>query len=108
VSEIVTLRANPTEEWDSEGNWQGADPDSAGTELTALEVAPGNSLVEYGIGTDLDEVAFTVYFELGTEIHDDDLLEVRGRQCRARVALWDSAGLGGLAVLAQSATGASP
>lgn len=104
MSETVTLRHSAAEEYDSDGNpVEAGDP----VELTPLEIAPGNSLVRYGIGADLDDVAFTVYFDLGTQIADDDELEVRGKHCLARVGLWDSTGLGGLAVLARSVTGAT-
>lgn len=104
MTETVTLKPSQTSRYDSNGNPILPGP---GQPIQALEVEPGNGLLAFGIGGDLDDVAFTVYCELGTPIHDDDELEVRGRHCRARVALWDSGGQGGLAVLARSVTGAS-
>lgn len=103
MTETVTVTPSGGDSYDSDGNpIAGGDPIA----LEALEIAPGNSLLSFGIGGDLDDVAFTVYLELGTPIVDDDTIEVRGKQCRARVGLWDSTGLGGLAVLARSVTGA--
>jgi hypothetical protein len=102
MSEVVVLTPSNQDRYDSDGNpVAGGDP----VTLHPLEIAPGNTLLTYGIGGDLDDVAFTVFFELGTPIVDDDELEVRGKHCRARVGLWDSTGLGGLAVLARSTTG---
>lgn len=94
--------------------------------LTPLEVAPGNTLLTFGVGGDLDDVEFTVYLSLKTRmqvdvdewawidtttlVDDDKLIEVRGRTCRARVQVWKSqrsATRGGIAVLCQSATGKS-
>ena len=104
MTETVVLRHSADQEWDSDGN-----PVAPGdpVPLQAIEVAPGNELLTYGIGADLSDVAYTVYFELGTQVADDDELEVRGDHCLAKVALWDSSGLGGLAVLARATTGAS-
>lgn len=103
MTETVLLRTSKRDRYDSDGNPVLPGPPAP---IEAIEVEPGNGLLAYGVGTDLDDVAFTVYCELGTPIVDDDELEVRGRQCMARVATWDSGGQGGLAVLARSVTGA--
>lgn len=82
-------------------------PAGAAYPLTALEVVPGNTLIRYGIGADLDTVAFTVYLPLRDEsrIENDFGITVRGLECRARVQVWKSGGRGVVAVLASSTTG---
>lgn len=104
MAETVTVTPTGGDRYNSDG-----DPIAPGEPVTLvpIEVAPGNSLLTYGIGGDLDDVQFTVYLELGSPIANNDIIEVRGRECRARVALWDSSGYGGLAVLARSTTGAT-
>lgn len=92
--------------WDSDGN-----PIDTGAliSMRAIAIAPGNTslgFVEAGGG---DVVEYTVYLPLGSPIVDDDLITVRGKQCRARVKEWVSpwTGRGGLEVLCAAATGAS-
>ncbi|MDD7812621.1 hypothetical protein PP713_08640 [Mycobacterium sp. CSUR Q5927] len=88
--------------------------------LTPLLIAPGNTVLKYGVGGDLDDVQFTVYLPLQvrrgnnlvpieTLVADDDQITVRGRECMARVKVWRSPqrGLGGAVVLARAATGAT-
>ena len=89
-------------------------------ELTPLEIAPGNTVLRYGFGGDLDDVEFTVFFPLLVwrgagegYVHADELIKdgygisVGDRNCTARVQKWQSqrSGRGGLVVLAHSATG---
>jgi hypothetical protein len=123
VSETVTVTA--AVELDGDGNPIVVDPVPDPVVLTPLEVAPGNTLLAYGIGGDLDDVEFTVYLPLRvrrlvdtewlwldvtTLVDDDSLVEVRGRTCRARVQVWKSqrsATRGGIAVLCRSTTGKS-
>lgn len=97
------------------------DPTADGTPftLTALEVAPGNTLLRYGIGGDLDTVEFTVFLPLryrtavdtyqpvAAALADDFTITVRNRVCKGRVQEWNSGGRGGVVVLAHSATGRS-
>jgi hypothetical protein len=101
---IETVTVTPNNGLDGDGN-----PVAAGAPVTVstLAVAPGNTVLQYGIGGDLDDVVFTVYLELGSAVADDDVITVRGKQCRARVQEWISpwTGRGGLAVLARSTTG---
>lgn len=87
--------------------------------LTPLEVAPGNSVLQYGVGGDLDDVEFTVYLSLRSKVDgewvdtetvvaDNSVINVRGRDCVARVAVWRSQrgyARGGVAVLCRSSTG---
>ena len=87
--------------------------------LTPLEVAPGNTVLQYGVGGDLDDVEFTVYLPLRTKIDadwvdtetlvpDNSRISVRGRDCVARVSVWRSQRnpvRGGIAVLCRSSTG---
>lgn len=75
--------------------------------LQTLAIAPGNTLLSFGIGGDLDDVAFTVYLKLDSPIVDDDTITVRDKECRARVQEWRSprTNRGGLAVLARATTG---
>ncbi|WP_234785807.1 hypothetical protein [Mycolicibacterium elephantis] len=116
---METVTVTPTSGLDSNG-----DPVAPGSPvtLTPLEIAPGNTVLQYGIGGDLDDVEFTVYFpprvrtgvntyaETATVVADDYGINVRGRDCRARVAVWRSqrgGARGGVAVLCRSATGQS-
>lgn len=99
-----TITVTPQSGYDSDGNpLPAGDP----VTLTTLGIAPGNTVLTYGIGGDLDDVQFTVYLELGSAIADDDQITVRGKDCRARVQEWRSpwTNRGGLAVLARSTTG---
>lgn len=87
--------------------------------LTPLEVAPGNTVLQYGVGGDLDDVEFTVYLALRTKVEgewvatetlvpDNSRVEVRGRDCVARVSVWRSQrnpARGGIAVLCRSSSG---
>lgn len=119
MSETVTVQ--PQVKLDAHGN-----PEVPGDPvvLTPLEVEPGNTLLSYGIGGDLDDVEFTVYLPLRVRtglvagvatyadttelVVDDCAISVRGRDCRARVQVWRSQRSprrGGLAVLCRSATG---
>lgn len=78
--------------------------------IYARGIAPGDTRLTPGATSDLDEVAFTAYFDLGAAIADNDMVMVRGRLCRARVKEWISpwSGRGGLEVACVSATGATP
>lgn len=95
-------------------------PDGDPFTLTPLEIAPGNTALQYGAGGDLDDVEFTVFLPLlmwrgpvETYVHTDELIKddygitVRGRDCTARVQVWRSqrSGRGGVVVLARSKTG---
>lgn len=105
MSETVTV--TPTGGGlDSDGN-----PVTAGSPvvLPTLAIAPGNTLLTWGVGGDLDDVEFTVYMVLGSAVSDDDQITVRGKQCRARVQEWRSprTNRGGLAVLARAVAGKS-
>lgn len=77
--------------------------------LEAFAVAPGNTTITYTNAGGVDNVAYTVFFQQAVAIKDDDLIEVRGKTCRARIQLWESpyAVHGGFVVLAESTTGAS-
>lgn len=116
-----TVKVWPPVEFDDHGNpIDNGDPDPV--ELIPLEVAPGNSVAQYGIGGDLNDVEFTVYLPLryrrrvGTDfvwvdtttlVADDAVIKVRDRTCAARVQVWTSqrSKRGGIAVLCRSATG---
>jgi hypothetical protein len=80
------------------------------TTIYARAIAPGDTRLTPGATSDLDEVAFTAYFNLGDPIADNNMVMVRGRLCRARVKEWVSpwSGRGGLEVACISATGATP
>lgn len=91
-------------------------PDGTPLVLLAYEVAPGNTLLSYGIGGDLDSVDYTAFLPLrfragGTWsalapiLESPFDIEVRGRRCNGRAQIWDSRGHGGIAVLAHSSTG---
>lgn len=113
MTELVTI--TPDAGLDAKGNPQ---PGGTPFEVSALEVAPGNTLLAYGIGGDLDSVEFTVYLPLRIRMGDPAVwtavdeaatqnfsILVRGRYCRGRVQRWESGGRGGIAVLCTSATG---
>lgn len=102
MAETVTV--TPQSGYDSRGNpLPSGDP----VVLPTLAIAPGNTVLQFGIGGDLDDVQFTVYMELDSSINDDDEMTVRGKECRARVQEWRSprTNRGGLVVLARSTTG---
>ena len=94
-------------------------PDGASFAVTAFEVAPGNTLLEFGIGGDLDSVDFTAYLPLrfrdvggfwsplADRLAAPFRVDVRGRSCIGRAQEWNSGGRGGIAVLCHSATGKS-
>lgn len=115
MSETVTITpASPG--LDSDG-----DPVTRGTpvQLTPIEIAPGNTLIRYGVGADLVDVNFTVYLPLtvytgdawvATEsvVRTGDIITVRGEPCVAMVQVWRSqrgGNRGGVAVLARLRTG---
>ncbi|OKH70814.1 hypothetical protein EB72_24785 [Mycobacterium sp. SWH-M1] len=102
MAESVTV--TPGGHYDGKGKWiQGGSPVS----VTTLGIAPGNTTLAVGQGGDSDTVEFTVYLELGSPISDDDLITVRGKQCKVRVQEWRSpqTNRGGLVVLASLTTG---
>lgn len=90
--------------YDSDGNWLGTETPQT---VPVLEIAPGNTTQRFAIGGEIEEADFTVYLELGAPIADDDLVMVRGKECRARVREWRSqrSGRGGLEVLCVSTSG---
>ena len=92
--------------WDSDGN-----PIDSGALIVveAIAIAPGNTSLGFIEGSETDVADYTVYLPLGSPIVDDNLIKVRGKQCRARVKEWVSpwTGRGGLEVVCKSATGAS-
>jgi hypothetical protein len=102
-TETVTI--TPTFGLDSDGN-----PVDAGDPVQAQAlVAPGNTAFQYGATSDTDTTDFTLYLPIDTEVKDDDLIEVRGRTCTARVREWHSMRTtrAKLEVLCRSTTGAS-
>jgi hypothetical protein len=111
MPEFVTI--TPAGGLDAKG-----DPVTDGAPFTtmALEVAPGNTLLRFGVGGELDTVDFTVFLPLRIRVNDefvvtaevlteDFWITVRGRRCQGRAQLWESGGRGGVAVLAHSAKG---
>lgn len=116
MTETVTV--TPVRQWDSDGNPIGG---GGPVELTPLEVAPGNTVLQYGVGGDLDDVEFTVFLPLRVRtgvdtwtetaalVPDDSTVTVRGKKCRARTQVWQSqrSHRGGVAVLCRSTTGLS-
>jgi hypothetical protein len=113
VTETVTI--TPDTGFDGKGN-----PKPGGTPFTvpALEIAPGNTQLAYGVGGDLDKVEFTVFLPLrmreadgwvsvAEKATDNFSVEVRERFCRGRAQVWQSGGRGGVVVLCHSATGRS-
>ena len=122
MTELVTI--TPIGGRDSNG-----DPTEDGEpfDVTAIDVAPGNTMLRYGIGGDLDTVDFTVYLPLKRRVGLDTVappqrmvialtgedgagefgITVRGKQCRGRVQEWVSGGRGAVVVLAHSGTGRS-
>ncbi|SCX05968.1 hypothetical protein [Mycolicibacterium fluoranthenivorans] len=115
MSELVTITPQAGRNTDG-------DPQPAGTpfDLFALEVAPGNTLLRFGVGGDLDSVEFTAYLPLRRRIPDTSDYQstvealtdnfrilVRGRDCAGRLQEWNSGGQGGVVVLCHSARGKS-
>src|SRR5262245_22843643 len=90
--------------YDSDGNPL---PEAAPVVLPVLELAPGNTTQRFTVAGEVEEADYTVYLELGSPIVDDDVVTVRGKQCRARVREWRSqrSGRGGLEVLCVSTSG---
>lgn len=87
-------------------------PDGEPVVIDAFTVAPGNTTGQFTESGGLDSAEFTVYLPLGSPISDDDLIEVRGRTCLARVQEWrdpwsSADALECLEVLCKSTTGAS-
>ena len=106
---LETVVVRPQVKFDSDGNPIIPDPAPVPVTLTPIAIAPGNTTRSYGDGGDLDAADFTVYLKLGDadKIADDYEIQVRGRDCTARVQKWQSprTGRGGLVVLCRSATG---
>lgn len=105
MSEFVTV-------YPTTGNDSNGDPVSSGPPrvIKPLEIAPGNAVIKWGVGGDLQNIEFTVFLELKHEknIKTGDEIEVRGRRCVAAVQVWRSQrspNQGGIAVLATSASG---
>lgn len=80
--------------------------------VETIAIAPGNTSFAFMDSGDVDSAEFTVYLPVGSPVHDDDLITVRGRTCRARVQEWrdpwpSGEPLEGLVVLCRSVTGGS-
>jgi hypothetical protein len=60
-------------------------PDGAPFTVFARAVEVGNTAARYGARTSVDEVDFTVTFDLDTAIKNGDAIDVRGRRGYARV-----------------------
>lgn len=113
---IETVTVTPQSDHNSDG-----DPVAPGDpiQLRALEIAPGNLLINYGMGGDLVDVQFTVFLPLRSRTDIDtwtatetlvktgDLITVRDKPCVALVQVWKASrgNRGGIAVLARSRTG---
>lgn len=71
-------------------------------EITPWEMAPGTSAEFIALGRNGQDVQWTLYFPLKTELTDDDCLEIAGTVYEIRVLTWRSrrSGRGGLVVLA--------
>lgn len=109
MTETVTMRRRA-------GNDRRGNPRPAGAafDVAALEVAPGNTLLRFGIGTNMSSIEHTAYLPLSCErqlldgdgvLIDDWDLTLRGKQYRGRPQVWKSGGRGVVAVLAQSIAG---
>lgn len=104
MNETVTI--TPSGGRDDDGNpVTGGDP----VVVAPIAIAPGNTTVQFTDSGNVDSADFTVYFRLGVEISDGDVITVRGRDCLARVQEWINpyANHGGVVVLCTSDTGAS-
>lgn len=73
--------------------------DATPTPLTAIVVEPRGGSETAERGRDSERTECTVYFELGTDLKNDDELEVRGEQYSIVVNSWDDDGSGVLEVL---------
>lgn len=108
MSARETVIVTPTFGYDDDGEPR---PDGTPFSLTPKFVAPGNTLREFGVGGDLEQADFTVFLELTDrgKVKDDYRIEVRDKDCFARVQDWVSprTGRGIVAVLATSGTGRS-
>lgn len=108
MSARETVIVTPTFGYDDDGDPR---PDGTPFPLTAKFVAPGNTLREFGVGGDLEQAEFTVFLELTDlgKVKDGYRIEVRDKDCFARVQDWVSprTGRGVVAVLAKSGTGQS-
>ncbi|MDB2211827.1 hypothetical protein [Mycobacteroides abscessus] len=108
MSARETVIVTPTFGYDDDGEPR---PDGTPFPLTPKFVAPGNTLREFGVGGDLEQADFTVFLELTDrgKVKDDYRIEVRDKDCFARVQDWVSprTGRGVVAVLATSGTGRS-
>ncbi len=60
-------------------------PDGVPVEVLARGVDPGNTTKKYGSTGELDEVDFTVAYDLDAPVKDGDVVTVRGRRGYARV-----------------------
>lgn len=106
---MESVTVYPQFDTDDDGN---PVPGGSPVVLEAFAVAPGNTTVLFGDSGSLDSADFTVYLSLDAAVNDGDLIEVRGRTCRARVQEWrdpwpGTPPLDGMVVLCKSATGAS-
>lgn len=101
-----TVVVTPRFDRDDDGN-----PVANGSPVTlqAFAVAPGNTTITYTHAGDVDDIAFTVFFQTPVAINDGDLIVVRGKPCNARIQLWENPYRphGGFVVLAESTTGAA-
>lgn len=106
MSARETVTVTPTFGYDDYGDPK---PDGTPFPLTAKFIAPGNTLREFGVGGDSEHAEFTVFLELTDrgKVKDDDRIEVRDKDCFARVQDWVSprTGRGVVAILATSRTG---
>ncbi|AMU39239.1 hypothetical protein A3N99_02815 [Mycobacteroides abscessus] len=106
VAETITV----TPKFDDDDNGDPV-PDGAPFDLTPKFIAPGNTLREFGNTGDLEKADFTIYLHIRDrgKVKDNYAIDVRGKNCFARVADWVSprTSRGIVAVLAKSATGKS-
>lgn len=105
MSNLDVLISSSAAGYDSDGN---PIPTGAQISVRAIAIAPGNTSLAFITGGDTDIAEYTVYLPLGSPIVDDDLIDVRGKHCRARVKEWISprSGRGGLEVVCKAVTGA--
>lgn len=99
---------------DSDGDAVGA----GGTPFTLNGlVAPGNTVERRGTGGETEKVDFTFltqqprvkigvdFVPVETALTDNFDITIRGARCRGRLQKWSEGGLGGLVIVATSATG---
>lgn len=67
--------------------------------LAAIGVAPGGGSERLTRGRTGEDIVHVVYFQLGTDVVNDDELTVRGERFRIIVNDWRMRGRGGLEVL---------